>query len=186
MENSNNILIVDDDFFLADSMMNELKTYGYAGAEVARSIKEAHYKFRQKHYDLLITDILLGNNENGITLAQEIKAEFDCKVLFVSGSPNKTLSPSLAVNSEGFLVKPFSKFQLYASVDTLLKSIEKTPYTETLSQREMQIYNLLKSGKSTRQIAQTLSISMATAQTHRKNIFRKLNVKSIEELLSKK
>lgn len=181
-----NILIVDDDFFLADSMMNELKIHGYAEVEVTHTMKDAHYKFRQKHYDLLITDILLDNNENGIELAKEIKQEFDCKILFVSGSPKETLSPSLAVDSNGFLVKPFSKFQLYATVDTLLKEESSSGIDEVLSQRETQIYKLLKHGKSTRHIADALSISMATAQTHRKNIFRKLNVKSIQEFLAKK
>jgi DNA-binding NarL/FixJ family response regulator len=54
---------------------------------------------------------------------------------------------------------------------------------DLLSVREKEIMNLLVSGKTNRQIADLLHVSPATAETHRTNIFSKLNVHSIPELI---
>lgn len=52
-----------------------------------------------------------------------------------------------------------------------------------LSHREIEIIQLIKSGKSSREIASELFLSEYTIETHRKNIFRKLNVKSVAGLI---
>ncbi|MGN5953402.1 response regulator [Sphingobacterium lactis] len=53
-----------------------------------------------------------------------------------------------------------------------------------LSSRELEIIRLIKQGLPTKQIADTLNLSIYTVETHRKNINRKLNVQSPTELLA--
>jgi DNA-binding NarL/FixJ family response regulator len=54
---------------------------------------------------------------------------------------------------------------------------------ETLTPRELEVTRLLAEGLSSRQVAMVLSISVKTAQTHRSNIMRKLDIHSISELV---
>ena len=56
---------------------------------------------------------------------------------------------------------------------------------QDLTLRENEIFDLLLAGKSPKEIAHDLSISNDTIMVHRKNIYRKLDVHSINELLSK-
>ena len=54
---------------------------------------------------------------------------------------------------------------------------------ETLTPRELEVTRLLAEGKSSKQIGMALSISIKTAQTHRSNIMRKLDIHSTSELV---
>jgi DNA-binding CsgD family transcriptional regulator len=54
-----------------------------------------------------------------------------------------------------------------------------------LSDREIEILNLLGEGRTSKQIASTLNLSEHTVKTHRKNMHKKLNVKNTTELLNK-
>jgi two-component system response regulator NreC len=54
---------------------------------------------------------------------------------------------------------------------------------DLLSTREKEILQLLASGKNNREIAELLFISVATVETHRNNIFQKLNVHNLAELV---
>ena len=52
-----------------------------------------------------------------------------------------------------------------------------------LTQREIEIIKLIVKGETSNEIAEQLFISPATVQTHRKNIFNKLDVKKVSELI---
>jgi DNA-binding NarL/FixJ family response regulator len=52
----------------------------------------------------------------------------------------------------------------------------------TLSAREREIVQLVAEGKSCKEVAVTLGISVKTAETHRSNIMRKLEMHSVSEL----
>jgi two-component system response regulator NreC len=54
---------------------------------------------------------------------------------------------------------------------------------DLLSRREKEIFRVLASGKSNREIAELLHISITTVETHRNNIFQKLNLHSLAELI---
>lgn len=54
---------------------------------------------------------------------------------------------------------------------------------KTLSTREREIVQLLAEGKSSKEVAVSLGISIKTAETHRSNIMRKLDIHSVSELV---
>jgi DNA-binding CsgD family transcriptional regulator len=62
------------------------------------------------------------------------------------------------------------------------RALRSTTYLEELSDREMHIFQLLGSGLGTRQIAQSLDLSVKTIETHRENIKRKLRLSSGAEV----
>jgi len=55
--------------------------------------------------------------------------------------------------------------------------------TPTLTPREREIVQLVAEGKSTKEVAERLKISLKTADTHRTNIMRKLKLHSVSELV---
>jgi DNA-binding NarL/FixJ family response regulator len=61
-------------------------------------------------------------------------------------------------------------------------ALRSAPSLEELSNREMHIFQLLGSGLGTRQIAQSLGLSVKTIESHRENIKHKLHVRSSGEL----
>lgn len=65
----------------------------------------------------------------------------------------------------------------------LVHSYEETPLLDILSKRERQVYLLLVSGKTNKQIAETLHLSIRTVEAHRANVYRKLNVNSVSEVV---
>ena len=57
------------------------------------------------------------------------------------------------------------------------------PLSERLTSREREIVRLLAEGKSSKEVASDLGISVKTAETHRANIMRKLDLHSASELV---
>jgi DNA-binding NarL/FixJ family response regulator len=57
------------------------------------------------------------------------------------------------------------------------------PTIPTLTPREREIVQLLAEGKSTKEVASVLNLSVKTAETHRSNIMRKLKLHSVGELV---
>jgi DNA-binding CsgD family transcriptional regulator len=52
-----------------------------------------------------------------------------------------------------------------------------------LTAREREVVHLLAEGKSTREVAEVLGLSVKTAETHRSNVMRKLDLHSVSELV---
>jgi DNA-binding NarL/FixJ family response regulator len=63
------------------------------------------------------------------------------------------------------------------------KSDDDTSPTSTLSTRELQIFTMIGQGSSSREIAESLSVSIKTVETHRERIKHKLNLRNANELL---
>ena len=84
------------------------------------------------------------------------------------------------------LISLFDKSEkIYSKFEKLLKSNSKedtTNSSETLSSREKEILKLLVSGNTTKQIAENLHLSTHTVNAHRKNIMRKLDIKTVSGL----
>lgn len=73
--------------------------------------------------------------------------------------------------------------QVAASLITTQKPLSGAPWFELLSPRERQILQLFVSGKSTKEISYQLGISVNTVATHRKSLYRKTGVTSLQQLL---
>lgn len=111
----------------------------------------------------------------------EIQSLHPIPFIFVSTyTKTSTLKRAAELNPETYLTKPFSESQFLTSIRLVLsKLIEQRPPTS----RKLSIIREIATGKSTREIAQTLEITINTIENHRKYFPRKYQINSSPELI---
>ena len=93
-----------------------------------------------------------------------------------------------------FLIKPFNSDQLFTAINkgieldrAFIREIifqkDKAFILKKLSPRESQVYELLKKGYSNSELSQTLGISLETTKQYKQEVMRKLELKSLSELI---
>ena len=156
--------------------------------------------------DIVIIDVAMPRM-NGIEATKKIKEILPgTKILVLTGYDyDEYIFSLLEIGAAGYLLKDVSGDDLVGAVravyqgepvlhPTVMRKLMnrfKTPtsrQTETpidvLSEREMEVLKLAVSGKSNKDIAETLNISLRTVQAHMRSIFNKLGVGSLLKLLS--
>ena len=164
-----------------------------------------------KHLQFEVPDVvILGFQEDGkfdIQHIAQIKQNYpNIRLLILSSLlSNEKLMDVLAYQVDAFLlnecdedeflnavkaVKKDEKFYCGHVMGALLNKvmlknevIEESIHLGALSEREIEIVQLIADGFTTKDIAQHLYLSFHTVGTHRRNIFRKLNVKNSSELI---
>lgn len=202
------ILIADDH----DLMRRGLKVLlearpGWSVCAEANTGREAVAKAEALRPDIAILDITMPEL-NGVEAARRIlKASPNTEVLVLSVHySDQLIREILEAGVRGYIVKSDSDRDLVIAVEAL--SNHKPFFTpratelildnfnqkgsltlapddigERLTSREREIVQLLSEGKSSKEVASALSISVKTAETHRSNIMRKLNIHSVSELV---
>jgi DNA-binding NarL/FixJ family response regulator len=169
----------------------------------AESIETALRLVEGGHPDVVIIDLSL-DGEDGIELIDFIKSRWpSVKVLVYSSHDEETFAGRiLRAGATGFVSKRAAMPNLIAAVRQILcgevflspqmttrllqraavgKSLDNNP-TEALSNRELQVFEMIGRGMNTIEIAQKLQVSPKTIESHRKVIKTKLNVETSAQL----
>ena len=148
--------------------------------------------------DLVLLDIDLPDI-SGVEVAREIRAAYpSLKILALSMLDDlHSISLAMEAGADGYCVKSSGLEEILDAIlklkngekhtpasytDFLKKEIEN-PGSARLTPREMEIVRLIGKGLTTDQIASDLFISPRTVETHRKNIYQKLNLHTNVELI---
>ena len=154
--------------------------------------------------DVVIMDIAMPDL-NGIEATRQITAELDnVKVIALSmHSDKRYVSEMFKAGASGYLLKTCAFEELANAIHTVVLnqtylspgiadvviedyvghlSANESSVSFILSAREREVLQLLVEGKTTKQIASHLYISIKTVETHRRQIMNKLNIHSIAEL----
>ena len=201
------ILVADDHEVVRHGVRSLLE--GHPGWEVcaeASDGREAVEKAIHLKADVIILDIGMPNL-NGLEATRQILRSLpQARVLILTmHESEQVVREVLEAGARGFLLKSDAGRDLVAAVEALqrhktfftskvaemvLESFLKNkprPAEETerdiLTPREREIVQLLAEGKSTKEVAVALGLSVKTAETHRSNIMRKLGLHSISELV---
>lgn len=154
--------------------------------------------------DIILLDIGMPNL-NGLDAARQILATTPgARILILTvHDSEQVVREVLAVGARGFLLKSDAGRDLLAAVEALQR--RRTFFTSSVAQlmvegylrphekgdpsrqcvltpREREVIQLVAEGKTTKQIAIALSLSVKTAETHRTNLMRKLNLHSVAAL----
>jgi hypothetical protein len=121
-----NIMIVEDEFIIALDLKDTLKRIGYKTPLIATNGLEAIDKALEFKPDLILMDIMLKGDLDGIQAAEKIRNKFDIPILFISSfSDNKSIEHAYRISPYGYLIKPFSKYDLEAAIDQAFRIQEE-------------------------------------------------------------
>jgi len=116
------VLIVEDDTIIAYIEQWRLLKLGYEVCGSATTGADAMNCIAKMQPDIVLMDINLGGEIDGIETAGRIKKDFNIPVIFVSAHIDKaTISRAKAINPDGFLRKPFDDDDLRIALELGLK-----------------------------------------------------------------
>lgn len=111
------ILIVEDEFIVANDLRLMLQKAGYTVVGIASSVVQARKLIESKQPDWILIDIILKGDLTGIDLARELMTQ-RIPFLFISANTNQEiLEAAKTTNPYGFLVKPFREKDLLVMLD---------------------------------------------------------------------
>jgi len=165
------------------------------GIEVLNKIKE-------ENYDVILLDISMPRKDGIEVLNALRKEKVKPRVLILSIHPEEQYAiRTLKAGAYGYLTKDSAPNELISAirkvsigkkyispflaeelVDNLRVSLGKAPH-ETLSNREYQVMLLLASGKSMKEIAKELFLSIKTVSTYKTRILKKMKMKSTFKII---
>jgi DNA-binding NarL/FixJ family response regulator len=163
---------------------------------------EVMARMRELAFDVLVLDISMPGR-SGIELIQQVKREKSgVRVLVLSmHSEEQYAVRALKAGASGYLTKDSAADQLVAAIRRIagggayvtpetaerlalgLDAAVVGPLHSTLSDREMQVFQMIVAGKSVTEVADALSLSVKTVSTHKTRIMQKLNVTNQTELI---
>lgn len=192
-------LIADDHAIVRKGLVQMLKEEFPSAefTEVANSV-EIFHQLSKQIWDVILLDISMPGR-NGIEILKQIRANgIKTPILMISThSEEQYALRALKAGASGFLNKESATEELLAAIlkvlsgkkyispslaEKLTESFGENPNHDQLSDREMQVLQLLASGKTVSEIAIEISLSVNTISTYRTRILEKLQLKNNAEL----
>lgn len=194
------VLIVEDEPLIAEGIKLHLSDSSFTVSSMAYDPDEAIQALKSGHPDIAILDINLEAEKDGIEIAKYITDNNPIPFIYLTSySDSHTMERAKATSPAGFIVKPFNKKTLLATLEIAVSnflhqanhhvpslSISKiNSYLHSaLSEREFELLQLIYDGKNNQEICDQLFIAMNTVKRHVTNIYFKLDVKSRTEAIS--
>jgi DNA-binding NarL/FixJ family response regulator len=203
--NSCKVLLVEDHPMFREHLGQLIdRDLGMSICGEADNIRDAMRLILETKPDIAIVDITL-HGSSGLELLKDIKAQgLDINVLVLSMHDEELYAErALRAGAKGYITKNEAstevieaircvmKGDVYASRQMTAKLLERMTQKrsnselagmETLADRELEVFQMLGRGKSTREIAQTLNLGESTVETYRARIKEKLQLRSAAEL----
>ncbi len=115
------ILIVEDEQIITIDLQKRLEKFGYTVAGLAASGDEAVKKAGDLMPDLVLMDIMLTDETDGIEAAKAIKELYQIPVIFLTAySDEKTINLAKTAEPFGYILKPFNDKELHTTIDIAL------------------------------------------------------------------
>lgn len=112
------ILIVEDESIVAMDLQNRLENFGYTIIGHVVSGREAVEKARAAGPDVILMDIQLKGEMDGIQSAELIKDELDIPVIFLTAFADQpTLERAKLTEAFGYILKPYHERELYTNIE---------------------------------------------------------------------
>jgi two-component system response regulator LytT len=122
------ILIVEDEMIIAEDMKEMLTELGYDVKSIANNYEDALNELKTQEIDIALIDINLNNQKDGIDLVEYINENYSIPTIYVSSNSDKaTIEKAKKFKSNGFVVKPFSKEDLYTSIEVAISNFIVAP-----------------------------------------------------------
>ncbi len=194
------VLIVEDHALLIEGIKNLLRPFSQY--EVVGQVEDGLqvYKACQDYLpDLILLDLGLPGMD-GIDIITQLKKRWPALLIVVitANSAEHKAQEALQAGANGYVLKKSPQQTLLAALQTVqigrsfidpslavdqLQKERGSREADTLTLRERQVLKLVAEGNRNKDIAECLSISLKTVETHRLNLMRKLDVHNATELV---
>ncbi len=116
------ILVVEDVKNVATVLKARLESYGYEICDVASTGLKAIESTLQYKPDLILMDIMLEGEMNGIEAADKIQKKMNVPIIYLSClSDQKVMDRAIETNPYGYIVKPYDSAELRFSIENALR-----------------------------------------------------------------
>jgi len=126
-----NVLIVEDEELFANKIEMQIDKLGHSIIGIVDNCESALELIDVHHVDLILMDIFIDGQYDGIELAEMIQAKKDIAVLYITSQQDEMSFKRAARSGPvGFLLKPFSDIQLKRSIELALSQVEPSEIEE--------------------------------------------------------
>jgi DNA-binding NarL/FixJ family response regulator len=195
-----NVLIVDDHPVVVEGLRKLFcESEKKFSCAIAYSIAECHKALKVFTPDIILLDINLPDG-SGIDLCSKIRLSHpNTKILALSSFSDRSfISRMLANGANGYLLKSSSEEEIFEAVNEVLagqthigsdvseiiNNTNNAADSIKLTRREIEVLKLIAEGLTNVEIADKLFISFQTVDSHRKNLFKKLDAKNRASLIN--
>ncbi|MEL7002783.1 MAG: LytTR family transcriptional regulator DNA-binding domain-containing protein [Bacteroidota bacterium] len=163
------ILIVEDETLLAQDIAVRLNSFGYEVADMVDSVDKATASIAKQLPDLVMIDIMLKGNKNGIELGKIISENYKIPFIFLTSHADKHLvDQAKSVNPYAYMLKPFNDREINIAIELALSNFSNASPEQEISQKQ----NFEASDNSVLQVNDGLFLK-------KKNHFQKVALKDI-------
>ncbi|KYK37873.1 MAG: response regulator [Theionarchaea archaeon] len=115
------ILVVEDESIVAEDIRRGLQALGYSIVTVIPSGKEAIQIVGEENPDLVLMDIMLKEDMDGIQAAETIRSRFDTPVVYLTAYTDENLLQRAKITEPyGYILKPFENKELHSTIEMAL------------------------------------------------------------------
>lgn len=197
------ILIADDHAVVREGLKQIIsETPDMLVTDEADNGQEVLNKVSKQHYDVVLLDITMPGR-SGLDVLKQLKSKKPkLPVLMLSVHPEEQYAiRTLKAGASGYLTKGSATDELIAAIRKIstgkkyvssslaeklafdLDMDYEKPRHEILSDREYQVMSMIASGKTVKEIADELSLSVQTISTYRSRILEKMKMKNNAEII---
>lgn len=138
-----NVLVVEDESIVSKDIQLSLKKLGYHVVGAASTGAQAVELALEHRPDIILMDIMLKGEMNGIEAATKIRSEANIPVIFLTAyADESTLSKAKVTQPYGYIIKPFKEIDIHTSIEMALYKHKKE--AEVLKERDL-LFNLVES-----------------------------------------
>lgn len=141
-----NVLVVEDESIVSKDIQHSLKKLGYNVVGAASTGERAFELAASEKPDIILMDIMLKGNINGIETAERVKRELNIPVIYLTAYADEaTLAKAKVTEPYGYIIKPFKEVDLHTSIEMALYKYSKE--REVHKERDL-FYSLIENKDS--------------------------------------
>lgn len=143
-----NVLVVEDESIVSKDIQHSLTKLGYQVVGASATGEKAIELANSKHPDVILMDIMLKGEMNGVEAAEIIRRELKIPIIFLTAyADDATLNKAKITQPYGFIIKPFKEIDLHTTIEMAIykhqkeREIEKELYSLNAMQESKKFHH---------------------------------------------
>ena len=137
-----NVLVVEDESIVSKDIQHSLKKLGYNVVGASATGEKAIELANSEHPDIVLMDIMLKGEMNGIEAAERIKKDLSIPIIFLTAYADElTLSKAKVTQPYGYILKPFKEIDLHTTIEMAIYKHGKEQ--EVVKERDL-LYSIIE------------------------------------------